>query len=54
MLKIIYVNFDNIKKEFDKFVGQTLGNHVDDNDSNIIKYYKFINFFVNNRSTHFK
>lgn len=53
-LEMINVNFDNVKDEINKFVGQDLGNHGNGNNSSSTKYFKFINFFVNQKSGHFK
>lgn len=52
MLKMIYVNFDNIKDKINKSVSQDLGNHGNGNSSSSTKCLKFSNFFVNDRSGH--
>lgn len=54
MLKIIYIDFDNLKDKIDKSIGQDSGNHSNNDNNNSTKYDKFIKFFVNNRSSHFK
>ena len=51
---MIYVNFNNIKDEIDKYVGHNLGNHGNGNESSNIRLLKHINFFVINRSNYFE
>lgn len=40
--------------KFDKFVVQDLGKYDNSNSNNNTKYFKFIGFFINNRSSHSK
>ena len=54
MLKIIYVNFNNVKNEINESIGQDPGNHSNSNGSSSIRRPQFISFFVNNRSGHSK
>ena len=50
MLEIIHINLNNLKEEINEFVGQDPGNYGNSNGSSSTKYFKFISFFVNNRS----
>lgn len=54
MLEIIYIKFDNIKNEIDKFISQELGYHSNNNSSSSTKRLKFISFFLNNKSGYFE
>ena len=40
--------------KIDKFVVQDLDNHSFNNSSNSTKHPKFINLFINNKSSHFE
>ena len=51
---MIHVNFDNMKGEIDKSVGQDPGNNGDGNGSSNTRRLKLIGFFVNNRIGHFE
>ena len=48
-LEIIYVDFNNVKDEIDKYVGQDPGNYSNGNGSSSIRGLTFISFFVKNR-----
>ena len=51
---MIHVDFNNVKDGINESVGQEPGNHSISNGRNSTRYLKFIRFFVNNRSDHFK
>lgn len=51
-LKMIYVNFNNVKEEIDKSIGQDPNNHSKNNAKSSTRRPKFISFFVNNRSSY--
>ena len=53
-LKIIYIDFNKLKDKSDKFIDQNSGNYGNGNSNSNIKCFKFINFFVNIRSSYFK
>lgn len=44
MLKMIYIDFDNIKDEIDESVSRNPGNHGNGNRNSSTRYPKFINF----------
>lgn len=52
MLKMIYVNFDDVKNEINEFVDWDLGNHGNGNSSSSTRCVKFIEFSIKNRSGH--
>lgn len=51
-LKMIHINFYNMKDEIDEFVSRYSGNHGNSNGSRSTRRFKFISFSVNNRSGH--
>ena len=53
ILKMIHIDFDNVKYEIDKLVGQNPGNYGIGNGNSSTRYFKFITFSLTNRLVHF-